>query len=472
MGFLTDLFRGLAPMDEQPQTRGLDPWGGYLPLDAQLSALWNKRAGPFRVPSIQEALGVPAIQRAVSMISNTVGTLSIQSYRNGAPTVDVAALLARPDPYSTPGAFYRDSAYNLATRGECVWWIARRDADDLPISLVVVPLAELNIDPNTDDRLRPIYRWGATESTRFSPATRTGQFVHVTYLKEPGSLRGVGPLQLCGVAASVAVEAQDWAANFFAEGGYASTLLRASRDLGVDVDTGENEADLLRRQWLEQAQNQVRVVDPFVEDVVQPKIDAAGATMLEAREFQNGDAARMFGIPGALLEYSVAGSSLTYQNIAEVYTQFVRTTLAPNYLEPMEQALTDLLPRSTIARFDVTGLQRADMKTRYETWQIGIESGIVTPEYAQQQEGIIPGSVELAPVPFAPPAAVPSRLPDNDNLGTVTSGSVLFSAEPEVVRCTGKFMLHGLLKPCRKVLGPVQPGFVCPRCGKEYEAAA
>lgn len=467
MGWFRDLLRGIEPMDEAPQTRGVDPWGGYLPLDAQLSALWNKRAGPFRVASVQEALGVPAIQRGVSLISNTIGSLSIQSYRDGAPTASVAALLARPDPYSTPGQFYRDSGYNLSSRGECVWWIARRDADNLPISLIVVPLAELNIEPNTRNRLRPIYKWGSIESTRFSPATRDGDFVHVTYLKEPGTLRGVGPLQLCGVAASVAVEAQQWAANFFGEGGYPSVLVKARGTLGLDPETGVHEADALRKAWTQFDRNTPRVIDEGVEDVEQFKVDPAGATMLEAREFQNGDAARMFGIPGALLEYAVAGSSLTYQNIAEVYTQFVRTTLAPNYLEPMEQALTDLLPRSTIARFDVSGLQRADAKTRAETYQIMIGAGVMTAEYAQQQEGIIPGSVELAPVPFAPPAAVPSSIPGSDIAGTMS----IFSADP--VRCTGKRMLRGLLQPCNKLLAEAGP-FVgtCPRCGMAYAAVA
>src|SRR4029079_19333162 len=143
--------------------------------------------------------------------------------------------------------------------------------------------------------------------------------------------------------------AQEWAANFFAEGGYPSMLIKAVGKLGLDPLTGEHEADVLRRDFTSKDRNTPRVIDEGVEDVTEFKVDPAGAQMLAAREYNNGDWARAFGIPGALMEYSVAVLSLTYQNIAEVYTQVVRTSLSINYLEKIEQALTDCLTRSTIA---------------------------------------------------------------------------------------------------------------------------
>jgi hypothetical protein len=40
------------------------------------------------------------------------------------------------------------------------------------------------------------------------------------------------------------------------------------------------------------------------------------------------------------------------------------------------------------------------VKTRYDVYAQGIESGIFTPEYAAQQEGILGGSPEVRPVPI------------------------------------------------------------------------
>jgi HK97 family phage portal protein len=441
----------IAKHKAETQSRAIDSYTSYPGWEAQMLAVQGLTARPWRYPSVTEALGVPAIFRAVSLIANTTGSLALEAFRNGVKLDDDAtpALIKRPDPLRIPRDFYRDTAFYQASRGEFWWWVAARDIDGKALSLIVVPPWEVTVE-SSGDRLRPIVKWLDKE---MDPA----DMVHGTFL--PDGYRGVGPLQMCGAAVSVAVESQEWAANFFIEdGGYPSVVIKSATELGVDPETGVNEADTLRDQWMSKPHNTPRVVDPGIEDIEEFGANSQGSQMLQAREYQNGDAARMFGIPGALLEYNTAGSSLTYQNVAEVYTQFVRTTLAPNYLEPIEQAMSDLLTRSTVARFNVKGFLRADIKTRYDVYAIGIDKGILTVEQAQAEEGIVAGDVEYAPVPFAPPQAIPERLP-------VTRS--------EAVRCDGKRLLKGVIRPCGKLLAEAGP-FIgrCPRCGKEHTAVA
>lgn len=170
----------------------------------------------------------------------------------------------------------------------------------------------------------------------------------------------------------------------------------------------------------------------------------------------------MFGIPGSLLEYAQPGSSLTYQNLEGEYTKFVRTCLAPNYLEPIEQAMSDLLTRSTIARFAVAGLLRADSKTRAEVDNILIPLGVKTVAEARAEEGYEAGDVEYAPMPKSEPSAVPASLP-TDQTGLV------FMEQRSAVRCTGRITVRGILRTCNKWLAGAEP-FVgtCPRCKTEY----
>ena len=78
--------------------------------------------------------------------------------------------------------------------------------------------------------------------------------------------------------------------------------------------------------------------------------------------------------------------------------------------------MSDLLTRSTTARFNIKGFMRADIKTRFEVHKMAIETGVYDPEYAQREEGILPGDVEFAPVPFAVPQAVPTSVPDTTGL--------------------------------------------------------
>ncbi len=382
----------------------------------------------YTAPSVTEALGVPAIHRAVALIASTTGMLSVQGFRNGElmdgleGRPQAPRLIARPDPFRTPQSFYAGTAADMAKYGEFVWWIASRDNDGLASTLIRVPLNELSVEENPDNRLLPRYTWqgknGSTvKGTRYSPANADGRFVHEVYpLGEPFALRGFGPMQLCGAATSVTVEAQAWAANFYGEGGYPREIIRKRGTLDPTLRdpttfepdaAGLSEADILRAQWVNRPNNVPRVIDDAIEDVTTREPSASGAQMLEARQFQNGDAARMFGIPGSLLEYQQPGASLTYQNLEGEFTKFARTCLQPLYLEPIEQALSDLLTRSTVARFNVKGFLRADVKTRFEVHGIAIDKGIYGPDYAMREEGILPGDVEYAPVPVAPPVSLP-----------------------------------------------------------------
>jgi HK97 family phage portal protein len=445
---------------ERIVARGIDSFTEFPDWTTQTLAAFGLTARPWRFPSVQEALGVPPIFRAVSLISNTTGSLAVEAFRDGTKLegADRPRVIVRPDPFKTANKFYRDTAFFMATRGEVWWWIAKRDGLGLPISIIVVPPWEITLDP-TNDRLNPQITWNVQgKSVVMDPLDMR----QITYLPDPVTLRGLGPLQACGAAVSVAVESQAWAANFYAEGGYPSVLIKAAGSLrgsDDDPDGAATEAELLRDQWRSKDHNTPRVIDEGIESVTEFPVNPQGAQMLDARLANKGDAANMFGVPGVLLEYNAPGSALTYQNIQEVFRLFVQTSLAPNYLEPIEQELSDLLPRSTVARFNVNGFERADAKTRWETY--GLAVPVIGQEaaaaWANEAEGFTPGNIEYAPVPFSPPAAFPSSLPA--------------ARSSEAVRCDGKRVLKGMLRPCGKLLAEAGP-FIgrCPRCGKEHSA--
>ncbi len=416
---VTQLF-AIPPVEEPPEFRVSSAFvaaeGSLADLVARINGV---SVGAWRPVSVKDALGVPSIQRAVSLIASTTGMLSVQGFRDGVLMNEPPRLLARPDPYDTPYGFYAGSAASMAKHGEIVWWISRVDNDGIAQALQRVPLDELTVDENQRNRLLPTYKWGDKEGTRYSGANPTGRFVHIKYpLSEPFDLRGEGPLQLGKVAVSVSVESQIWAANFYGKGGKARDIIKHAGQLdptlrdamGLPDPDGMSEADRLKAQYELRDNNTPMVIDQMIESITHPAVDMGSAQMLEARLHQNGDAARLFGLPGKFVEYVQSGTSLTYSTLETAFTDLVKTCLQPLYLEPMEQALSDLLTRSTVARFNVKGFLRADIKTRFEVHKTAIETGIYGPDYAQREEGIAPGDVEFAPVPFSPPQAIPAPI--------------------------------------------------------------
>ena len=438
-------FLSLAPLTE-PEVFGRVA----APFEVNIPGLFGRhQSNPWRVPSVREALGVPAILRAVTLISNTVGVLSMEAFRNGVKMPDRPRIIVRPNPLTTPRVFYRDTAYYLASRGEAWWWVAARGADDEALSLVPVPPWEVRVEEG-DDLRYPTITW----RDRKMPNRDMRQ---LTLMPDPDHpLRGAGPLQVCGAAISVAVEAQEWAANFYAEGGYPSVNLLSEFEF-----QDEDEAQKVKDKWTSNPPNTPHLLGPGLKLDYPPGNEQA-AQMLLSREFQTGEAARMFGIPGTLLDHATAGSSLTYQNVGDEFDKFVRSCLWPNYLEPIEQEMSDQLSRSTVGRFDLKQLLRPNPKTRAEIYEKLVPLGVQTAEEARVDEGYDAGSIETAPIPLSPPAAIPPRIEAR--------------ATVQEVRCDGvkRVRKAGIvsLQPCGALLAEAGP-FTgrCRRCKKEYAAA-
>jgi HK97 family phage portal protein len=428
-----------------------------LPFEDNIRGVFPTRypQGNWRTPSVREALGVPAILRCVTLIANTAGALSMNAYDDGVKVSAKARprIVVRPNPLSKPRDFWRDTAYWKALYGESWWFVAKRDADGLAQSLVPVPPHEVKVEPDPKDRLRPFIEWNGQRRAR-------EDMILDKLLPDPNDpYRGVGPLQLCGAAVSAAVESQEWAANFYSEGGYGSVWAKPE----IPFES-EDDAKKFKDAWTSNPPNTPLLLEG-IEAVGQFQVNEHGSQMLGTRVHNFGEAALMFGIPGRMIEYVQSGASLTYANVGDIFDEFVKVCLWPNYLEGSEQDMTDLLPRSWLAEFDVDRFTRPDAKTRMEIHAIAITAGIYDAEYAKQLEGITPGSIETAPVPASPPAAIPAVIEAR-------------AAAPEPVRCTAVRTIRSAagvpqLRPCGKLLAEAGP-YVgkCPRCKSEYGVAA
>lgn len=398
MSFLSTLAELLIPGAEVHARSATDNEA----MNEQLATLRRRfeTARPWRVASVDEALAVPSIFSAVTLIASTMGTLSMDAYRNErllAPT-ERPRLIIRPNPLSTPYAFFFLSAFYKATRGERWWWIASRDIDGTPLSLFPVPPWEIRVSASESNRLRPKIEWG-------DKTMPNEDMVQDIWFPDSTGLRGEGPLQKAGAAVSVTVESQEWAANFYS-GAIPSVIGTTQQELT------EDEAEFLDAQWLEKASNMPRWLGNGVEMSESP-FNPEKAQLTESRGFQVGEVARMFNMPGPLLEYQMSGSSLVYRNETGIWLDFRQRCLGPIFAEPIEQQMSDMLTRSHTARFNYDQLLRADIKTRYEAYKLGIEAGFLSPEEVRKQEGLQPGGVDFAPVPAALPQAVPTLLPVN-----------------------------------------------------------
>lgn len=380
--FFTWLADGSEPLQERFD---LDPDADYPDIDEQLYRRQRELAAARPGVTIKEALGVPAVFRAVTMLSSLAASLELKEYVNDRE-VDPAPVVQRPcrEQGWQSGDFIRDSVMYAATRGEIIWLVLQRAAG---YATNILPVAPETMKSDWDGRSHRWYSLGRDGKRRdYSPE----DVRHITpFVRDPETGRGLGPMQLAKVALNVAVEADVWASRFFV--GNIPSLYLDSK-----VPLQGNDPDVIKQKWLTDPPNVPKVgygLTPTVLD-----INPETAQLSSSRMMSRGDAALLFGIPGRMLEYSESGSSISYANVGDLATELVRLTLAPVYLEPMEQAFTDLRPRGHETRFDVEGLERADVKTRYDIHEKAIANQIYSPAYAARKENIEGGAPETVPV--------------------------------------------------------------------------
>jgi HK97 family phage portal protein len=117
------------------------------------------------------------------------------------------------------------------------------------------------------------------------------------------------------------------------------------------------------------------------------------AQFLETRKFQTTEIARLFGVPGWIINDQEKSTSWG-SGMEQQFISFVVITLKP-YMQRIEQRITRELidPRVEKAEFKVEGLLRGDSKSRAAFYASGVTHGWLVPNDVRPLEG-------MAPVPW------------------------------------------------------------------------
>ena len=117
---------------------------------------------------------------------------------------------------------------------------------------------------------------------------------------------------------------------------------------------------------------------------------AADLQFVEQRQMSSTEIARLFGVPAPLISAPVPGSSsLTYRNLESVRAEYVMLAVQP-VTDRLEAAFGELLPATQTVRFRLSDALRADSRTRFDVYQIGISTGVLTVNEARELEGLPP----------------------------------------------------------------------------------
>jgi HK97 family phage portal protein len=322
----------------------------------------------------ENAYQIAAVWSAVSLISDTIGTLPVDVfYRNGGnrePFRPKPSWVAQPD-VNFPGhsTFYKSVLVSLLIDGNAFVRIFSNPRGEV-VNLVVLNPHQVEVSRNGLGRLM------FTVVGEDKPLS-SEEIIYIPDLLKPGTIRGVSRVTAMKENLALGKSLEMYAANFFGNG----TTLQGIIEYPSALTQEQSESlrasfDNAHKGWRKSQRTGILSGGATFKST---QADPEKSQALEARRMAVEDVARIWRIPSHML--NLPGTN-TYSSVEQNMLAFVTHTLRP-YVTLLEESFTPLMARypggaESFLRFNMNGLLRADIQARFSAYSTGIQSGFLT----------------------------------------------------------------------------------------------
>ncbi|NBU23749.1 MAG: phage portal protein [Actinobacteria bacterium] len=347
------------------------------------------------------AFRVNAVFSAVSLISDTISTLPVDSYirRDGArfPFRPRPAWVTKPDVDTTKEAFYGSIIVSLLLDGNAFVRVYSNSRGEV-VNLVVLNPMKVEIERNGLGRV--MFRVEGEEKLLSSE-----QVIFIPDVVRPGHIRGISRVEALKDNFGLAMALENYAARFFGQGATTQGIIEYPGKLTqVQAEELRESFDNRHKGW--RRSHRTGILSNGAK-YVQTSVDPEKSQALDARRMAVEDVARAFNVPPHLL--GLPGTT-SYASVEQNNLAWVTHSLRP-IVQKLETALSPLLARSpggenAFLKFSLDGLLRADINSRMSAYSVGLQSGFLTINDVRRLEDLTPIADESADTVRVPLANV------------------------------------------------------------------
>lgn len=340
--------------------------------------------------TFDSAMSLSAFWASARLLSETMGAMELKAYRidaDGTKTLDnnnqlYRILNYRPNRYQTRNEFMESMMLNLVTTGNAYAAI-ERDSQNKIFSLLPLMSSQMKVD--LLDNGDTVYCY-----TRADGAKAVYSSDSIWHIKLFGN--GVVGLSVLGYAArtlGIAINNEKTIGKLSANGGKRSGVLM------LDGQLTEEQRNLVRANFnglTEGVSDNLFVLEAGMK--FEPTtLTPSDMEILESRRFQIEDIARFMGVPSVLIN-DLANATAWGSGIQQIIDGFFKLNLRP-YIERFESSIVKNLMTPDKAgnvaiEFDFNDLLEPDKKTRFETYNKAVNSGVLAPNEARANESLPP----------------------------------------------------------------------------------
>lgn len=360
----------------------------------------------------RSAMGLSAVWRCVTLISDTIADMPWQEWR-GPVELDPSRLVRRPYALMTRREWtWRVTATEALFNACHVLHVGGTDAQGSPWSLLPLPPAV--VSPLSQDP------WGLMPPTEYMVAGQKVSADYVTVIRR-APLPGVsdemsGLLEIARRQFTAYLAADTHMARYWRNGGPVVTQITTDQEL----DPGDSDA--IAQEWVDMRAmgNDYPAVFGKGAKAEPWGADPTSESAVEARKEMTAEVGRYFGLPTRILN-APASDSETYANVENDAIDLYRYTFR-GYMGPIEDAISELLPGDYIAGrrmlLDPARFLQGDLESRSRAWVPLVAAGIVSTDEARVRGFGLPPAAE----PTAIAAAIEPATDEAATAAVVTIG--------------------------------------------------
>jgi HK97 family phage portal protein len=371
---------------------------------------------------------INAIYSAVSLISDTISTLPVDSYirRDGArfPFRPRPVWVSRPDIDTTKEGFWGAVIVSLLLDGNAFVRVFSNDRGEV-VNLVV-------LNPHKVEMIRNGIGRVMFQVEGEDKLLSGEEVIFIPDIVRPGNLRGVSRVEALKEDFGLAIALRNYAAKFFGSGTQPAGIIEVPGNLTGDQARNLQEGfESMHRGW--KKSHRPAVISGGAKWVAN-QLENDKAQFIDSRRMAVEDVARAFNIPSNLL--NLPGTN-TYSSVEQNNQAFVTLTIRP-IIQKLETAFTPLLSRvqggeTAFLRFNLDGLLRADINSRMSAYSTGLQAGFLTINDVRRLEDLTPvndPSADTVRVPLANVNIDAADLTATDKRVSMATKMILAGFEP------------------------------------------
>ena len=329
------------------------------------------------------ALSLVAVSRATSVLETAIMQIPVNVYR-GNTALPTPLWLETPDLENqiSQSEWLGTTLIHMAVYGNAYWHITRGQRGI--VNVTNLHPADVSVSVDENGKIYYLYK---------SKTYTSANIKHIKLWHNPSStsLLGEGPLQRHRSVLRSALDLHNYSDNWFRTAAVPTGTLTTSEFLSADVARQNKEAFVASQQ-----ERSIAVLSSGLKyDSI--ALNPEQAQFLENQKFITRQIAMMFGVPTMYLGMGIEGQGMTYVNGNEDRAKLFEDGLQ-QYIVRIQQAITDLLPRGQYAEFNLTEFLRPNVKTRYESYAIGLTNNFLTVPEVREMEGMSEITQEPVPV--------------------------------------------------------------------------